>query len=574
MASLSSLLSLFPCIRSKNQSSSRGNRRLGLSYIPCRASNGVQTPMNSNPQEGDSMSKFDRRDVLFGLGGLYSAAALGRDRSALADPISPDVIHCEPITLEADEKVDCCPPSILDITDFVPPAVENLRVRPAAHLITQEQLAKLEEAVTKMKALDPDDPRNFYQQARVHCAYCNDAYKQDGFPELDFDIHWNWLFFPFHRCYLYFHERILGSLINDPDFAIPFWNWDAIPGMQMPAIYINDDKNSPLYDELRDPNHKPPKLLDLNYDGATEDPSYDVLFCNPRLMYRQMVINSKTAEGFHGKPLRAGQEAYRTGMGSIELSAHNNVHTWSGDPQQKYREDMGHFYAAARDPLFYAHHANVDRMWTIWQGLIDGKSRDFTDPDWLNASFVFYDENKNAIRIKVQDCLDNEKLGYKYQAVEIPWLHTKPIPRQKTSQLKSSKAQETPPIEVLNSKMTKEVKRPQRSRSKTQKSVEDEVLVIEMELDTTSRVHFNVLVNVLDDGTDVSPGNTEFAGSFKSIPLGHKHRANTSLSLVITELIEELGYDDDETVFVTIDPKLGGDLVTIGGIKIELQPIN
>ena len=63
-------------------------------------------------------------------------------------------------------------------------------------------------------------------------------------------------------------------------------------------------------------------------------------------------------------------------------------------------ENMGNFYSIARDPIFFLHHANVDRMWSVWKTL-GGKRRDFTDTDWLDARFLFYYENAMLIRVKV-----------------------------------------------------------------------------------------------------------------------------------------------------------------------------
>lgn len=52
---------------------------------------------------------------------------------------------------------------------------------------------------------------------------------------------------------------------------------------------------------------------------------------------------------------------------------------------------MGVLQTAARDPIFYAHHANIDRLWDVWLGLkIDDQDvnrRNPTDPDWLNSQF-------------------------------------------------------------------------------------------------------------------------------------------------------------------------------------------
>ncbi|GJM93000.1 hypothetical protein PR202_ga09511 [Eleusine coracana subsp. coracana] len=100
-----------------------------------------------------------------------------------------------------------------------------------------------------LNALPRSDPRSFYQQANVHCAYCSGALRQPGRPELPLQIHFTWLFFPFHRAYLYFFERIAAKLLGDPGFALPFWSWDVPEGMRIPDEFA--DPASPLYDTRR-----------------------------------------------------------------------------------------------------------------------------------------------------------------------------------------------------------------------------------------------------------------------------------------------------------------------------------
>ncbi|KAL0305775.1 UNVERIFIED_CONTAM: Polyphenol oxidase, chloroplastic [Sesamum radiatum] len=261
-----------------------------------------------------------------------------------------------------------------------------MRVRPAAHLADEAYIAKFNKAVELMRALPEDDPRSFKQQASVHCAYCDGAYDQVGFPNLELQVHNSWLFFPFHRYYLYFFERILGKLIDDPTFAMPFWNWDSPGGMRIPAMYANP--NSPLYDSLRDLKHQPPTVLDLNYSGTDPTISADQQTRqNLTVMYRQMVSNSRTPRLFFGSPYRRGDDP-NPGSGAIENIPHGPVHVWTGDRNQPNFEDMGNFYSAGRDPIFYAHHSNIDRMWSIWKTL-GGRRQDITDRDFLDASFVF-----------------------------------------------------------------------------------------------------------------------------------------------------------------------------------------
>lgn len=85
------------------------------------------------------------------------------------------------------------------------------------------------------------------------------------------------------------------------------------------------------------------------------------------------------------------------GGGTIENVPHGTVHIWTGNENNPNYEDMGNFYSAGRDPIFFAHHANIDRLWSVWKTLPGGRRRDPTDADWINSEFLFYDENQDLV---------------------------------------------------------------------------------------------------------------------------------------------------------------------------------
>ncbi|KAK7246552.1 hypothetical protein RIF29_41421 [Crotalaria pallida] len=506
-------------------------------------------------------------------------------------PVSPDpnLTNCIPVRPAFGNHtiIDCCPPVSHNIIDFKPPINPVVKVRPAAHLVNATYLENYKEAIRRMKALPPNDPRNFYQQAKIHCTYCEGAYKQAGFPDIMFGVHANWLFFPFHRMYIYFYERILASLIKDldPNFAIPFWNWDSPVGMQIPACFHNDP-TSPLYDSLRNPNHLPPAIVNLDYNYGEKDQNTPET--NLQIMYRSVVSTSKTPTLFFGSPYRAGDREDKPGGGRVQDILHSAVHLWTGRDNKTalYRrtEDMGAFYSAPKDPLFYSHHGNVDRLWEIWKTL-GVKRKDITDSDFLESSFLFYDENKNLVRVKLKDCLDTKKLGYVYQDVDVPWLDAKPTPRRRSrfmgkikekigvgaSHVAAGTFQETKFPLVLDSSVRTIVMRPRKSRSKKEKEEEEEVLVIEgIEFQRDLAVSFDVYINDEDD-VQGGPTKTEFAGSFIHMPYLHQHKMKTHTRIGITELLEDLDAEDYDAILVTLVPKMGKGHVTIGGIKLEFD---
>ncbi|CAL5014835.1 unnamed protein product [Urochloa decumbens] len=524
---------------------------------------------------GSGGGRVDRRDVLLGLGGAAAAAAAGLAASpggALAAPIqAPDLASCNtPEIPDTATGLSCCLPYRpgTAIVDFVPPpASAPLRVRPAAHLVDKKCLAKYERAVALMKKLPDKDPRSFAQQWRVHCAFCDAAYDQVGFPDLDIQVHNSWLFFPWHRFYLYFHERILGKLIGDDTFALPFWNWDGPDGMAFPAIYNN--RSSPLYDEKRNPAHLPPFTLDLDYNGTDSPiPRDQQIKQNLTIMYRQMISSAKRTELFLGQPYRQGDQP-DPGAGSVENVPHNPVHLWTGDTRQPNGEDMGIFYSAARDPVFYAHHGNVDRMWHIWRGLRPGNT-DFTDPDWLDAAFLFYDEDARLVRARVRDCLDPATLRYAYQDVGLPWLNAKPA----TEAGSAAPATGTLPA-TLSQTVRVAVTRPRTSRSQKEKEEEEEVLCVEgIEIaDHLKFVKFDVFVNVSSQSGAATTAAAECAGSVAMAPHAvrpgkEKGTMKTAARFGICDLLDDIGADADKTIIVSLVPRCAGDTVTVGGVRI------
>ncbi|KAK4484616.1 hypothetical protein RD792_007205 [Penstemon davidsonii] len=543
-------------------------------HISCTSQN-----HNDNASENVecSQGKVDRRNMLLGIGGLYGATNLVSTHEASANPIQPPVLDkCGVATYwntteKKVEKIDtCCPPISDKIIDYKLPPVFGMKTRPSAHRVSPEYIFKYNMATDRMKRLPKDDPRNFMQQANIHCAYCNGAYDQPGQGNLDIQVHESWLFFPFHRWYLYFYERILGKLIGDPTFALPFWNWDNPKGMTIPPMYM--DSRSALYDPKRNKENFPPAVVDLGYTG-NKDP-LQVVSNNLTIMYSEMIRGNSSALDFMGKEYKEGSPV-NPGAGAIERGAHTSVHRWVGDPNQPSGENLGNFYSAGRDPLFYCHHGNVDRMWTLWQYFLPSSKvpdKRITDPDFLNTAFLFYDENAQLVRVTVKDCLDNLRMGFDYERIDLPWLDYRPPSQTAGAKIKRIGTNVPLAETIFPLKVDKIV----RFRvPKTVKGKARELLVLEnITVDTTKFLKVDVFVNDEDDNV-TELDKAAYAGTYAQVP--HKtstanSMATTSIQLKLTDLYKDMDVADDDDIVVTLVPRHQGEGMTIGGIKIIMDP--
>ncbi|GAA0154148.1 hypothetical protein LIER_12216 [Lithospermum erythrorhizon] len=581
-------------------------------HLPIRCTNNNNNNINNNNNPQSSVEtllrKLDRRDILLGLGGFYGAAAnIGSsiaDTVGTGEPIPyPDLTKCTTAYIQYDptgqkENVEvpytCCPPTpTTEIKPYKLPEPSVMRVRPAAHLVDDRYIEKYMKAVQAMKDLPESDPRNFKQQANIHCVYCNFGYPTgvtgDDGNEIRLQVHHSWLFYPFHRWYLYFYERILGKLIDDPTFALPFWNWDTPCGMTMPHMFTtknspldpdNASKPNPLYNEKRNEAHYPPAILDLGLDlsGSKVVTSDIHKVCNNlALVYRSVVNNGFDAVGALGGPYYYGSDLKSDG--SLEL-LHNMAHIFVGKPANKtgnpptYGEDMGNLYSAGKEPLFYCHHGNVDRMWRIWQDL-GGKN--FNNKAWLDSQFFFYDEDANPVYVTVKDCLDEKKMGYTYQPVTLPWRLAKPVPKTIKSDVgttSTSPSVATVFPATLDKVVKALVQRPQISRTEGQKKKKQEILVIDgIQLPLGEFVKFDIFIND-DDEKGANLSKAEFAGTFTSLPHGATtssgHASSTtSFRIGLNEILEDLLCEGDEKIQVTLIPKAGCEMVTVDYIKVD-----
>jgi len=77
---------------------------------------------------------------------------------------------------------------------------------------------------------------------------------------------------------------------------------------------------------------------------------------------------------------------------------------------------MSAFNTAGLDPMFWLHHANIDRLWEVWRGR-DPKHTNPTLAAWLSSiTFNFHDGSGSAVTLKVNQVLDTRQpvLDYVY----------------------------------------------------------------------------------------------------------------------------------------------------------------
>src|ERR1700720_4275096 len=75
-------------------------------------------------------------------------------------------------------------------------------------------LTALKKGIEVMRQRPSTDRTSWVAQANIHNSACT---------------HDNWFFLPWHRAYLYYFEQICREASENPEFALPYWNWTKNP---------------------------------------------------------------------------------------------------------------------------------------------------------------------------------------------------------------------------------------------------------------------------------------------------------------------------------------------------------
>ncbi len=250
----------------------------------------------------------------------------------------------------------------------------------------------LDSAFKVMKMKGCDDPTSWYYQAAIHwvptrikdnqlCDSYTDwtelkigwdqcTHSHSGAEEINFLI--------WHRMYIWHLEKIVRKTSGYEDFALPYWgytNYDKIDKV-MPPMWR--DSTSALYEESR--------LDSLNMGYPIRGNELRVLRGDyPRLME---ITDYQTFNQYFDQGIHGSMHNY-IGSGNAHVEEHYN----SISQKTSTTGMMSDVATAGFDPIFWAHHSNIDRVFQQWLNSPNGQKitlEQLKDNPW---KYAFFNEN-------------------------------------------------------------------------------------------------------------------------------------------------------------------------------------
>lgn len=285
-------------------------------------------------------------------------------------------------------------------TPAASPVASGLRVRRNAKSLSPEEKRAFTDAVLALKATPSpwDSSLSTYDQ---FVAWHRDAFACDVM-----SAHMGPAFFPWHRQFLLLFEEQLRAV--DPSVTVPYWDWtvdDEVGSYLWLDDFMGGDGDPEqdyavttgpfrkgawevtIFDE-EDDERKPFLMRHLGVGKLAPDlptaaqvekglsiGTYDTApwseMSDPATSFRNYMEGWRDCEPMS---CAADPADFPKCPGSHDM--HNRVHLWvSGEFSFAHEglhetkdEPLGTMAmnSSPNDPVFFLHHANVDRLWTVW----------------------------------------------------------------------------------------------------------------------------------------------------------------------------------------------------------------
>lgn len=253
-------------------------------------------------------------------------------------------------------------------------------------------------AVAAMQAMPAADPASWSYQAAIHGTYATPEQ-----PLWNECRHGTWYFLSWHRMYVYFFERIVRRVVIEQggpaSWALPYWNYEG----------PNSDNTLPM--AFRDPRNRDGRPNPLYV--AERAPGINAGAGLPPQVTSAAVALSRplfTGASEFGGGVTSPFGQFWSSTGRLEATPHNAVHNAVGGPDG-WMSDPD---TAAQDPVFWLHHANIDRLWWVWRQQ-PGRT-DPADRAWRGQAFSFFDADGSQVSLTGADVEDIvAQLDYTYE---------------------------------------------------------------------------------------------------------------------------------------------------------------
>ena len=186
-------------------------------------------------------------------------------------------------------------------------------------------------------------------------------------------------FLAWHRAFIYFFEVIVRAHVAElggpSTWALPYWNYsyyDNSDGSAAGAPWVRS--NLPwvfAQAQLPDGSDNPLYIADINKRGLQPNwpGQQEIMFLETMTPYYDAAYSYTDFLDFNQ---------------TLDGQPHGAVHVdvGSGDQQVTQGGWMTSTVTASFDPVFWLHHAEIDRFWVGWNA---AGNADPSDPTWLNA---------------------------------------------------------------------------------------------------------------------------------------------------------------------------------------------